>query len=155
MPSTAKNTENIISKITAAIVESIEVDDDYLELVKRQPLRPIRDETEYESAIRMMLELAHKGDGNLTQGERDYFDVLNHYVGLYEDKHYPIETDHDPIGTLEFLMEEHKMKRADLGRVLGRTSAEASMILKGKRPLGKADVRKLAAHFHVKADLFA
>lgn len=46
------------------------------------------------------------------------------------------------------------MNTADLGRLLGGGTGLASLIVNGKRELSKANIRKLAEHFHVSPALF-
>lgn len=132
------------------------VADDYLELVKKFPLRPIRTEAQYDRALNILAALVGRADDpGLTAGERDYADAIDQFVGTYEDQHYPI---HDamksPIDRLKYLMEQSGMNTSQLGELLGSGSGQASMILSGKRELSKANIRKLADRFHVNAGLF-
>lgn len=67
------------------------VADDYLELVRRFPLRPIGDERELDEATEIAARLAARGEGNLTSGQADYLDALSDFIWLYEQKHHPVE----------------------------------------------------------------
>ncbi len=72
----------------------IKVADDYLDLVRGFPLRPIRTEAQYDVAIEILKDLVVRADTpGLTAGERDYYDALRQFIASYEDKHYPIEHD--------------------------------------------------------------
>ncbi|MCC7349710.1 MAG: hypothetical protein IT446_04000 [Phycisphaerales bacterium] len=129
--------------------------DDYLDLVRRFPLRPIRNEADYDTAIEILKSLVSRADEELSHGESDYADALGHFVDLYENAHYPLENElHTPLERLKFLMRLHEMKAPGLGRLLGSSSAQASQILNGKHELSKSDIRLLADHFKVSPALF-
>lgn len=128
---------------------------DYFKLVRRFPLRPIRDEAQYDQAIELLKVLIARADKGLSSGETDYADALGHFVGLYETANYPIERElRTPLARLKYLMREHAMKTADLGRLLGSGQGQASLILNGKRELSKANIRTLASRFKVSPALF-
>jgi HTH-type transcriptional regulator / antitoxin HigA len=135
------------------------VADDYLELVRRFPLRPIRTRAEYDRAGKILEDLVGRADAGLSPGEGDYTDVLSTLVREYDEKHSSILQDRaagrrsSPIEMLKFLMEQHGMNTVSLGKLVGG-SGQASMILRGKRQLSKANIRTLAKHFHVSPALF-
>jgi HTH-type transcriptional regulator/antitoxin HigA len=58
-----------------------------------------------------------------------------------------------PLEMLRFLVAEHAMNVAALGKVLGNKTA-ASLVLSGKRELSKSHIRRLAEYFKVDAGLF-
>jgi HTH-type transcriptional regulator / antitoxin HigA len=131
--------------------------DDYLALVRKFPLRPIRSEKEYDEAIGVLKSLVARADAGLTAGERDYTDALDRFVGDYDARHYPLDFEDElktPLERLKFLLELHGMNTTDLGRLLGSGQGQASLILNGKRDLSKANIRVLAARFKVNAGLF-
>jgi HTH-type transcriptional regulator / antitoxin HigA len=135
--------------------KAVKVADDYLDLVRRFPLRPIRSESDYDLAIQIYKELAGRADHpGLTAGERDYLDALREFVVTYETKHYTIEKGFKtPIEALKYLMEQNEMNTSDLGELLGSGKGQASLILNGKRELSKANIRKLAERFKVSPGL--
>ena len=127
------------------------VRDDYLELVKRFPLKPLRDEDEYDAAAAMLDTLVVR---TLTPGEQDYLDALTHFVEDFDHRNREQPgAKLTPLALLKHLMEENEMTPRDLGRVLGSASA-ASMILHGQRGLSKSQILKLAQRFGVAASLF-
>src|SRR5213592_3090938 len=96
--------------------------EDYLRLVRRFPLRPLRNAKEYDIAASILDELVLRN--NLSKGESDYLDALSTFVEAYDEKHYPMDTGHlKPLDMLRFLMEQNDMTSADLGRALGSRSA--------------------------------
>lgn len=131
-----------------------DIHDDYFELIKRFPLRPIRNRAEYDLAINLLGELVGRADAGLSDGESDYTDMLSEIVTAYDRKHFPLNTRLTPLQALKFIMEETGMRTTDLGRLLGSGAGQASMILNGKRQLSKANIRTLADHFKVSSDLF-
>ena len=136
--------------------KAIKVADDYLDLVRAFPLRPIRSEADYDQAIEILKDLAGRTDDpGFTAGERDYTDTLSQLVGCYEKVHYPRTGKRPtPIELLKFLMGQNDMNSSDLGELLGSGRGQASMILNGKRELSKANIRVLADRFKVNPGLF-
>jgi HTH-type transcriptional regulator/antitoxin HigA len=127
------------------------VRDDYLSLVKRFPLRPLRGEKEYDAAAAMLDSLVLR---DLSEGERDYLEALTRFVEDYDQNNRQMPGSAlSALARLRHLMMENQMTSADLGRVLGSASA-ASMILRGRRGISKAQLKKLADRFRVDAKLF-
>lgn len=129
--------------------------DDYLELVRRFPLRPIRSREDYEEAAKILVELVGRADAGLTDGESDYTDMLTRLVREYDREHarFMNEDKVTPIEALKHLMRERSMNTVALGKLVGG-SGQASLILNGKRELSKANIRTLAAYFFVSPALF-
>ena len=128
--------------------------DDYLELVKRFPLRVIRNERELDAAAKVALEVAAKGEAALSEGETEYLDVLDRLIEDYEDVfHGMLVGDTTPLERLRCLVAEAGLSASDLGRLLGNRSL-GSLLLTGRSELSKCDVRLLAEHFKVDAGFF-
>jgi HTH-type transcriptional regulator / antitoxin HigA len=128
--------------------------DDYLELVKRFPLRVIRNERELDAAAKVALEVAAKGEAALSEGETEYLDVLDRLIEDYEDAFHGMPVgDTTPLERLRGLVAEAGLSASDLGRLLGNRSL-GSLLLTGRRELSKAHVRLLAEHFKVDAGYF-
>ena len=126
--------------------------DDYLELVKRLPLRPIRTEAEYDAAAALLDTLVLRAD--LSDGQRDYVEALSLFIEDYDRRHNVFDTTgRTPLDMLTHLMEANDMSVTDLGGVLG-SKGIASEILHGKRSLSKSHIYKLAERFHVDPGLF-
>jgi HTH-type transcriptional regulator / antitoxin HigA len=136
------------------------VAEDYLDLVRRFPLRPLRVRDEYIRAGEVLQDLLGRADDpGLSPGETDYTDVLVRLVRDYDERHSSLLKDRaarrkpSPIEALRWLMEEHQMNTIGLGKLVGG-SGQASLILNGKRELSKANIRTLAKHFSVSPALF-
>jgi HTH-type transcriptional regulator/antitoxin HigA len=130
----------------------VAVADDYLELIRRFPLRTIRSKGEFEIAGGLLDELVGRDD--LKVGQRDYLDGLVRFVRDYEatasrDKLRKLT----PIQVLKHLMEENGMNTSDLGEILGSRGL-ASEVLNGKRALSKTLIGKLVRRFRVVQSLF-
>jgi HTH-type transcriptional regulator / antitoxin HigA len=128
--------------------------DDYLELVKRFPLVPLRSEAQYRTAARVLDELLRIDQTKLTPGQSDYLIVLTDLIERYETEHHHIELSQlSGLDSLRFLLAENQMCGSDLGRLLGNRQLGAA-ILRGERELSKEHIRKLCDRFKVSADLF-
>jgi HTH-type transcriptional regulator/antitoxin HigA len=126
---------------------------DYLGLVRRFPLRPIRSAVEHRTALAIVDELMARGE-NLSGGEGDYLEAITRFIADWE-RETALESlgQATPRETLLHLMESRDMTPADLGDVL-RSRSAATMILKGQREIGKAHIRAIAAHFGVSPAVF-
>jgi HTH-type transcriptional regulator/antitoxin HigA len=121
--------------------------DDYLELVRQFPLRPLRSDREYLQAARILDGLVLRDD--LTRGESDYLDALTRFVEDYDDSKHPAEQfAATPREVLRHLMEQRSMNTSDLGRLIG-SKGVASEILSGKRELSKSQIKRLSNHFGI------
>jgi antitoxin component HigA of HigAB toxin-antitoxin module len=135
------------------IARHTKVADDYLALINRFPLVPIKNARHLKEAFELLDELSIADEEKLTGGQADYLLVLTDLVEKYEDAHHPIENAfEDGIAALAFLLDEHVMTASDLGRLLGNRQLGAA-ILRRERQLSKAHVIKLANHFKVSTDL--
>ena len=126
---------------------------DYLKLVRRLPLRPLRTQSEYDAAWKAAEPLVGRDD--LTPGQEMYLDALSHFLEQYEQAHHLLERPRTltPVQMLKELMEFRDMRVNDLGDLLG-SQPMASMILSGKRGISKVNIAKLAAHFRVDPSVF-
>jgi HTH-type transcriptional regulator/antitoxin HigA len=90
----------------------------------------------------------------LSAGQREYLETLTVLMEAYEDEHHRIDTSSlSPVEMLKFLMDQHDMTAADLGKLIGSPSL-ASMILSGERELSKAKIMLFARHFGVEPGVF-
>src|SRR4051794_36379992 len=71
--------------------------DVYLELVRKFPLRPIRNDKDLDRAIAIIDALIDQD--KLSPDEEDYLDVLSDLVKKYETEHHPIP----PVSDAEML----------------------------------------------------
>src|SRR5580692_1704604 len=111
----------------------------------------IHDEIDYENTVEVIDRLA----GHELSDEQELFlDTLSTLVEVYENEHHAIKTrGMSPIEALRFLMGEHGMTAADLGKILGERTL-GSKILRGERKIGLKYARVLARKFGVDVGLF-
>lgn len=124
----------------------------YLALVKKFPLRPIRDDEELAAASAIVDSLLDKK--KLTLPEQDYLHVLGNLIEEYEDEHHEIPSLPDSE-MLRHLIESNDLKQVELARATGIVDTTISAVLAGKRMLTREQVGKLSQYFHVSAETFA
>jgi len=131
---------------------TVKVEDDYLDLVRSFPLRPLRSATEFTAAGEVLDHYIGRED--LTAGQRDYLAALVRFVEDYENEHRIAKLKRfAPLELIKHLMEENDLNTADLGQILGSRGL-ASEILNRNRGLSTALIGKLAARFKVEPGLF-
>lgn len=105
-----------------------------------KPIKPLKNEKDYESALKEVDQLVDSTPG--TPGH-DRLEVLSILVEAYEEQHHPIYTeDIDPIDVLKFWLDQNGLSRKDLEPYLGNR-AKVSEVLTGKRPLSITMIRRL------------
>jgi HTH-type transcriptional regulator/antitoxin HigA len=126
--------------------------DDYLDLVREFPLRPVRSVVEYDRVADMLDGLALRND--LSPGQQDYLDALTLRVEAYDAAHHAAPAGRTPLQRVRSLMASAGLSPAGLGDIIGSRPA-ASMFLNGTRKeLSKPQIRRLAAHFKLNAGYF-
>jgi HTH-type transcriptional regulator/antitoxin HigA len=131
------------------------VRDSYLNLSREFPLRPIKDDADYDRATVILDRLAVRGEIDLDPGESDYLDALTVFIEKYDDEHYPIDTsDITGLDALKHLMTNAQLTQAELADLLGVGPNTVSMIVSGKRPITAGHARALGKHFAVEAGLY-
>lgn len=127
----------------------------YLKLVRTFPLKPIRNDAEYEAAKAVMQRLAVRGEADLDSGERDYLDGLDEFISLYDRSLFadrPLRG--TPRSRLRSLMEDSGTTQRNLEKILRCGHSLVSLVLSGKRELSKDNIRALSRHFKLSADYF-
>jgi HTH-type transcriptional regulator / antitoxin HigA len=125
--------------------------DTYMNLIRRFPLRPIKNDDEHEQAVEIVGELMGR---ELDGGTSDYLDTLILLVNKYEDEnHSPKGLHLSPQEALRAIMHANNMSQARMGEIIGSESA-VSMFLRGERELSKSHIRAIVARFRVDASLF-
>ena len=101
-------------------------------------IRPIRNESDHESALKRIESLMSAKQGT---AEGDELDVLATLVEAYENKHFSISAP-DPVEAIKFRMEQLGLDRKDLEPFIG-SRARVSEILNRRRGLSLAMIRSL------------
>jgi HTH-type transcriptional regulator / antitoxin HigA len=123
----------------------------YGRLLARKLPAVIRTEEENQRLASELEDLDRRHD-ELTPEEWEYAELLTVLVEAFEEANYALEGS-TPDSRLRSLMEEHGLRQRDLLDVFGSRGI-ASEVVSGKRAVSKAQAKKLAALFHVGADLF-
>lgn len=128
--------------------------DEYLELVRRLPLKPIRDDDQLRDAHRVIDELTKIPEEQLSQDQLDYLQVLGDLTSAFEDQMVRAELDGvTGLDVLKHLLEANDMNASDLGRLVGQREL-GSKILRGDRGISRTHAAKLSAHFGLPAEMF-
>jgi antitoxin component HigA of HigAB toxin-antitoxin module len=123
---------------------------DYAALVAMFPPRPIHDSVDYANTLEVVMAMA----GHiLTRDQEDYLAIQSEMILQYDRDHDQPRKRGLPHQRLQYLVMEAGLSASDLGRLLGNRGM-GSLFLSGKRGLSKANIRKLAKHFNVRADYF-
>ena len=115
------------------------------------PLLCIRNEREYNAAIKRLNELLDEIGDNEKHPLYSLLDTLGTLIHAYEEEHYPIP-DVTGAEVLRFLMDEHGLTQSELPEV--GSQGVVSEILNGKRELNVRQIRSLAQRFGVSSAVF-
>ena len=122
----------------------------YGQLLRRTLPHVIRTE---EALARLTDELMRLDELELpTPEEQELAELLTVLIDEYEEHRYPIRKA-SPQQTLQHLMEARGLTQKDLWKIFG-SKGITSEVFHGKRSVSKAQAKKLAAYFHVSAELF-
>ena len=111
-------------------------------------IKPIRDEADYEEALRRVEELWNSLEGS---AESDELDILTTLIEAYEHEHYPIDLP-SPIEAIKFRLEQKgKDTRALIGVIGQRTRVYE--VMRGMRPLSLNMIRRLHEKFDIPAEV--
>ena len=115
------------------------------------PLLTIRNEREYNAAVKRMNELLDEIGTNEKHPLYSLLDTLGTLIHAYEEEHFHIPSS---TGTdvLHFLMDEHGLTQSDLPEI--GSQGVLSEILNGKRELNVRQIRELARRFKVSPAVF-
>lgn len=111
-------------------------------------IKPIKEEADYERALRRVEELWDSPEGS---AESDELDILTTLIEAYEREHYPIDLP-DPIEAIKFRLEQQgKDSRALIGVIGQRTRVYE--VMRRKRPLSLNMIRSLHEKLDIPAEV--
>jgi HTH-type transcriptional regulator/antitoxin HigA len=111
-------------------------------------IKPIKNERDYERALRRVESLWKSREGS---PEGDELDVLATLIEAYEREHYPMDVP-DPVEAIKFRLEQQgKDSRALIGVIGQRTRVYE--VLRGKRSLSLNMIRELYDKFGIPANV--
>jgi HTH-type transcriptional regulator / antitoxin HigA len=131
------------------------VDDDrvYQELVRRFPLRPIRNDRENDRAADICDGLTDR-IGKLTPAERDYLEVLSDLIVKYETRWDDEIGEMSPREIIEYLMEQNSLAQKDLVFEFGGASRVSEFLSGERSSLSLEQAKKLAKRFSLNIAAF-
>ena len=106
---------------------------------------------QYEKVVKWLDKLIDEVRGKNDPSLESLIDTIGTLIKDYEDRNIP-EPESDPIGTLNYLIEEHNLKQSDL-KELG-SQGVVSEILRGKRQLNIRQIKALSKRFNVSPAVF-
>ncbi len=115
------------------------------------PLLTVRNEREYNAAVKHMNELLDEIGTNEKHPLYSLLDTLGTLIHAYEEEHYPIP-ESTGVEILHFLMDENGLTQSDLPEV--GSQGVVSEILNGKRELNVRQIKELAKKFKVSPAAF-
>ncbi len=128
--------------------------DDYLALVMRFPLVPIRNDRHLDVAHAMIDELSIIDEDRLTEGQADDLSVLSDLTEAYEA---PILAEMvagvTGLDVLKAMVEEHGLSGSDVGRIVGHREL-GSKLLKGDRRISREHARAFGKRFGLPPEIF-
>ena len=116
-----------------------------------RPLLTIRNEREYDRAVKLLNELLDEIGTNERHPLYSFMDTLGTLIEAYEEEHHPVPAS-SGADMLRYLMEEHSLSQSDLSEI--GSQGVVSEVLNGKRELNIRQVRALAKRFHVSPAVF-
>ena len=111
-------------------------------------IRPIKEEVDYERAMRRVEELWDAREGS---SESDELNILITLVDAYEREHYPIDLP-NPIEAIKFRLEQSGEDARALVGVIGQRT-RVYEVMSGKRPLSLNMIRNLHEKLGIPAEV--
>jgi HTH-type transcriptional regulator/antitoxin HigA len=109
---------------------------------------------EYSKLEKILDELIDVVRGNEKHPLAIAMQIIGENLEQYDDEHFPaIGDDVSDIDLVQFLMDSHHLRQADLADIFGG-QANVSKFLHGERPLSKNQILGLRKRFGISADCF-
>lgn len=115
------------------------------------PLLTIRNDREYDRAVKRLNELLDEIGTNERHPLYSFMDTLGTLIEAYEKEHYPLPLS-SGADMLRYFMEDHGLSQSELPEI--GSQGVVSEVLNGKRELNIRQVRALARRFHVSPAVF-
>ena len=116
-----------------------------------RPILSIRNEREYNLAVKRLNELLDEVGTNERHPLYSLLDTLGTLVRAYEEDHHPMP-DVSSIEMLKFFIDEHQLTQSELPEI--GSQGVVSEILNGKRELNMRQIKALAQRFRVSPAVF-
>lgn len=107
--------------------------------------------SEYENLVSLLDSLIDEVGGNENHPLASLMETIGNLIETYESNNFP-EPQGTPIEAIQYLMDEHNLKQADLPEI--GSQGVVSAVLKGKRNLNIRQIKELSARFNVSPLVF-
>ena len=94
-----------------------------------------------------MIDALAVDERRLSADQRDYLEMLNEVLTLWDEAHSPAAADLAPAALLRLLLEESGQTAAAVARAIGADRSVITRLLNGTRPFTVPQAKALAAHF--------
>jgi HTH-type transcriptional regulator/antitoxin HigA len=108
-------------------------------------MKAYKTKSDYDKAMREILQLMNKGEKNLSKPETEKLRSMSLAALAYEKSIYTIPAPSTFEGMIELRMYEMKLKQKELAKLMGVAEPKLSQILTGKRG---PDIQFLKAAYH-------
>lgn len=115
------------------------------------PLLRVRNEREYDQAVKRLNELLDEIGTDEHHPLYGLLDTLGTLLAAYEEKHHSLP-ESSGAEMLRYFMDEHALTQSDLPEV--GSQGVVSEVLNGKRELNVRQIRSLARRFRVSPAVF-
>ncbi len=109
------------------------------------------DEESYKRLVAVLDELIDEVGNDESHPEAALMETIGLLISEYEDRNHPVK-EAEPFEVLQYLMEEHGIKQADLKEI--GSQGVVSEILCGKRSLNVRQIKLLAKRFNTSPAVF-
>ncbi len=113
-------------------------------------IQPVRNEKDYEHALREIAELMEREPEPGTD-DFDRLDVLVTLVEAYESEEHPVDSA-DPVEVIRFHMDRLDLTQAELARKANLQRSHLSAVMNGRRPLSLNQIKRLSVALDIPAD---
>jgi antitoxin component HigA of HigAB toxin-antitoxin module len=136
--------------------KSSEARDSYLELVRRLPLRRLKNQQQHAEAVKVLARVSMQHQGSRDSGVRDYLDVLAGLIDDYERAaQLKVDTSQtSPAGVVRHLMDANGLTVSGLAREIGIGQSNLSEMLSGRRDFSKRAIAGISDRFGVSTEIF-
>ena len=115
-------------------------------------LRTIENERHYQAMVDLLNKLIDEIGHRESHPLMGLLDIVTFFARDYEERNIEIPGA-EPAAVLRFLMEQHKLRQADLAEIFGSQS-NVSEALNGRREINARQARALARRFSVSSAVF-
>lgn len=119
---------------------------DYLRLCQLLLPRPIHSRAQ-AADVEAMIDALAVDERRLSADQRDYLEMLNEVLTVWDEAHAPATADIPPAALLKLLLEESGQTAAAVARAIGVNRSVLTRLLDGTRHFTIAQAKALAAHF--------